>query len=179
MITKIIYISGNIPELFAGPQVILGDICNFGFRSLQSYKDDLLKVVDTNDPINGIEVSTLETDVITNTEVTRFEVEENNYRGRTQEQYPEMITSEYLNLVLEVYEFYEQYYNDRPLFESIVGQAFDEIKSNPNLYKIQPDSDYYYDVTINGVLVRIQLRNGLADLSMATSTYVNQLSNIR
>lgn len=86
---------------------------------------------------------------------------------------PDVQTSSLLNLMIEIKNFKAQYQNPTNL-RNIVGQAFTNIKSNPNNYKRFPNSDFYFATTINAIYITLVLEP--EDLNLTEREYVNQLN---
>jgi len=83
-----------------------------------------------------------------------------------------VLTSSLLNLMIEIKNFKVQYQNSNNL-KSIIGQAFEIIKSNPNNYKRWPTSDTDFSTTLNNIYISLVLTHD--DLNLSKDEYINQL----
>lgn len=90
------------------------------------------------------------------------------------EDYNDIPTQTLLDFMIELRNHKQQYQNISNL-NTIVGQAFTQIKNNPSGTKKWAHGTYY-EVEINGVFVSLNLSEN--DLNIETSTYLTQLNTI-
>jgi hypothetical protein len=94
------------------------------------------------------------------------------YNEMEQKSLPNVSTIDLLNLMNQIKTFKEQYENPINL-KSIVGQAFNTIKGNPNNFKLNPNSEYFFQITLNEILILLTLESN--DFNLTETEYVNQL----
>jgi len=88
------------------------------------------------------------------------------------EDYGDIPTQTLLDFMIELRDHKQQYQNISNL-NTIVGQAFTQIKNNPSGTKKWAHGTYY-EVQINGIIVSLNLSE--EDLVLDINTYLNQLN---
>jgi len=86
---------------------------------------------------------------------------------------PDVYTQDLLNLMIEIKNFKTQYNENPTILKSIIGQAFSSIKSNPNNYQKNPNSNIRFAITIDNIYLTLVLEPG--DFNMSESEYLIQL----
>jgi hypothetical protein len=87
------------------------------------------------------------------------------------EEYDDIPTQTLLDFMIELRNHKQQYQNISNL-NSIVGQAFTQIKNNPSGTKKWAHGTYY-ELEISGIIVSLNLSE--EDLNLNVSTYLNQI----
>ena len=77
-----------------------------------------------------------------------------------------------LNLMIQIRDFKQEYQQENNL-KNIIGQAFNQIKSNPQSYK-KWSHLIYYEVLVNNITVTLQLEP--EDFNLSSIDYVNQIN---
>ena len=81
-------------------------------------------------------------------------------------------TQDLLNLMIQIRDFKQEYQQEINL-KNIIGQAFNQIKSNPQSYK-KWSHLIYYEVLVNNITVTLQLEP--EDFNLSSIDYVNQIN---
>ncbi len=81
-------------------------------------------------------------------------------------------TQDLLNLMIQIRDFKQEYQQEINL-KNIIGQAFNQIKSNPQSYK-KWSHLIYYEMLVNNITVTLQLEP--EDFNLSSNDYVNQIN---
>lgn len=81
-------------------------------------------------------------------------------------------TQDLLNLMIQIRDFKQEYQQEINL-KNIIGQAFNQIKSNPQSYKKRSHL-IYYEMLVNNITVTLQLEP--EDFNLSSNDYVNQIN---
>jgi hypothetical protein len=141
-----------------------GHLSDFSLDSIEEIIEELTKV------ING----TLE-NFYWGQEQIMIESYQNSsmcYNEMEQKSLPNVSTIDLLNLMNQIKTFKEQYENPINL-KSIVGQAFNTIKGNPNNYKKYNNSIYHFTILLEDISITLVLEPN--DFNLSNIEYINQL----